>query len=93
MQGDTIQDCINTYETFHGWLDGTVADQLVESASEGSTHRFTTVSAPWYCPTCDAKIILNPLSVWTMGVPVEAWSVDEEGQYLTKSVPDGVCAW
>lgn len=84
-EGDTIQDCINTYETFHGWLDSTVADQLVESASEGSHAPFHDRFGALVLPNfATQKIILNPLSVWTMGVPVEAWSVDEEGQYLTK---------
>ena len=35
-EGDTIEDCIETYESFHGALDSTVVDQLVESAAEGS---------------------------------------------------------
>ena len=85
-EGDTIQDCIETYESFHGWMDGSVAEQLVESASEGSHAPFHDRFGALVLPNfATQKILLNPLSVWTMGAPVDVWSVDDDGQYLTKA--------
>ena len=66
-EGDTIEDCIETYESFHGGLDSTVVDQLVESARKGPTHRSTIVSVPWSCPTLRRKryfLTLCPSGPW-----------------------------
>ena len=84
-EGDTIEDCIETYESFHGALDSTVVDQLVESAAEGSHAPFHDRFGALVLPNfATQKILLDPLSVWTIGAPVEEWSVDDDGQYLTR---------
>jgi hypothetical protein len=83
--GGTVEECIETYESFHGWLDSAVADQLVESAARGSHAPFHDRFGALVLPNfATQKILLNPLSVWATGAPVEEWSVDEDGRYLTK---------
>ena len=63
-----------------------MAEQLVESASEGSHAPFHDQFGALVLPNfATQKILLNPLSVWTMGAPVDVWSVDDDGQYLTKA--------
>ena len=84
-EGNTVEECIEEFEAWHGKLDGVVFDQLVESATYGSHALFHDRFGALVLPNfATQKVLLDPWSVWAASAPIDAWSVDAAGQYLTK---------